>query len=87
MMQKLMLSHALLLQIYSGHMERAFVPVEKRGEGQANIESNVPSHLRNDNPHSDHTEAKAGNGMGLFAYPCLRVKGSSHAKLCIHANR
>ena len=39
-------------------MERKFVPVEKRGGGDANVDNDVPAHLRNDFPHSGHTVAK-----------------------------
>ena len=53
------------MQIYSGHLERKFVPVEKRGGGDANVDNDVPAHLRNDFPHSGHTNAKTtNNGRG-----------------------
>ena len=44
-------------------MERKFVPVEERGGGDAQVDNDVPAHLRNDFPHSVHTAAKtSGNG-------------------------
>ena len=56
---------AVYVQIYSGYMERKFVPVEKRGGGDAIVDSDVPAHLRNDFPHSGHIDAKTkDNGRG-----------------------
>lgn len=43
----------LSVQIYSGNMERPFVPVEKRGGGEPRDDSNLPSHLRSAFPHTD----------------------------------
>lgn len=54
-------------------MERKFVPVEQRGKGRADDDSDVPNHLRNVNPHSDHTDTKAGSDgvllLSLFSCP------------------
>lgn len=51
------------MQIYSGYMERKFVPVEQRGGGDAQVEKDLPAHLRNDFPHSGHAAMKSsGNG-------------------------
>ena len=41
------------VQIYSGSMEREFVPVDKRGGGQAKDDSHLPAHLRNSFPHTN----------------------------------
>ena len=59
-----------ILQIYSGYMQRKFVPVEERGTGQHDSNINAPLQLRNDNPHTDHHDAGKGtangNGQGEF---------------------
>lgn len=53
---------ARCIQIYSGYMERKFVPVEQRGKGQANGDSTAPSHTDGQEPHGANTDAKAGTG-------------------------
>ena len=50
------------MQIYSGSMEREFVPVEKRGGGKAKDDSHLPAHLRNSFPHTN-SEATVTAGM------------------------
>lgn len=48
-------------------MERKFVPVEKRGGGDAQLDSDVPAHLRNDFPHSGHADTKTKeNGRAVM---------------------
>lgn len=51
-----------LLQIYSGYMQRTFVPVEQRGTSEHDANVDAPIQLRNDNPHTDHNEDANGNG-------------------------
>lgn len=72
-------------QIYSGYMERKFVPVEERGGGDAQVDKDVPAHLRNDFPHSINTAAKSsGNGA-----PSSRSMAatSKHVSAKVGANR
>lgn len=47
-------------QIYSGYMERAFVPVEKRGKGLADDASKSPS---SDKPNHGYSDGKSANGL------------------------
>ena len=47
------------VQIYSGYMERAFVPVEKRGKGLADDASKSPS---SDKPNHGYSDGKSANG-------------------------
>ena len=46
-------------------MERTFVPVEQRGGGEAQDDSDVPHHLRNPFPHSEHAAEAGANGTLL----------------------
>ena len=52
------------VQIYSGHMERKFVPVEKRGKGEGGDDSKAPaeSHPQTTGPHSANSDSTPGNG-------------------------
>lgn len=52
------------VQIYSGHMERKFVPVEKRGKGEGGDDSKAPaeSHPQGTGPHSANSDSTPGNG-------------------------
>lgn len=71
----------MCVQIYSGHMERKFVPVEKRGGGDAHVDSDVPAHLRNDFPHSGQADAKTkDNGTASDRSSCLSSLASEKAK-------
>jgi hypothetical protein len=53
-----------VVQIYSGHMERKFVPVEKRGKGEADDDSKAPaeSHPQSTGPHSANSDSIPTNG-------------------------
>lgn len=53
-----------VVQIYSGHMERKFVPVEKRGKGEGDDDSKAPaeSHPQSTGPHSANSDSAPGNG-------------------------
>lgn len=55
-------------------MERKFVPVEKRGGGDAQLDNDVPAHLRNDFPHSGHADAKTkDNGRATMHHVACRT--------------
>lgn len=69
-----------LLQIYTGYMERKFVPVEERGKGQTDANVDAPVQLRNDNPHTEHTENGSGHGMTACSNSMsLVTSGHMHA--------
>lgn len=56
----------LLVQIYTGYMQRDFVPVEQRGKGKTDANVNAPVQLRNDNPHTEHTENGSEHGTCIL---------------------
>lgn len=56
----------LLVQIYTGYMQRDFVPVEQRGKGKTDANVDAPVQLRNDNPHTEHTENGSDNGKRIL---------------------
>ncbi len=52
-----------VVQIYSGHMERKFVPVEKRGKGEGDdSKATAESHSQSTGPHSANSDSTPGNG-------------------------
>ncbi len=51
-----------VVQIYSGHMERKFVPVEKRGKGGDDSKAPAESHPQCTGPHSANSDSTPGNG-------------------------
>ena len=57
-----------VVQIYSGYMERKFVPVEKRGNGEGGDASKAPaeSHPQSTGPHSANSDSTPGNGEHAF---------------------
>lgn len=62
-------------------MERKFVPVEKRGGGDAQVDNDVPAHLRNDFPHSGQADAKTkDNGRASDESSCLSSLPLDQAK-------
>ncbi|DBA92912.1 hypothetical protein WJX79_000420 [Trebouxia sp. C0005] len=52
-------------QIYSGHMERKFVPVEERGKSEGDDHSKAPaeSHPQSTGPHSANSDSTPENGV------------------------